>query len=129
MTDETATKVPNTLFDMDDVVIAMHWIADTTERVFRRQEKLYVHEEKSILSDDIQFIECFVMNNVLREYPWKGKTIGYHPKRFRLYEDTQTLEPFAVFNDLPSALQALLVADAEVSIEAQWRARFGGTIK
>jgi hypothetical protein len=113
MTDETATKVPNTLFDMDDVVIAMHWIADTTERVFRRQEKLYVHEE----------------NNILREYPWKGKTIGYHPKRFRLYEDNQTLEPFAVFNDLPSALQALLFADAKVSIETQWRARFGGTIK
>jgi hypothetical protein len=122
---EVKTQVPQTLFSLDDVVVAMHWVADTTERLFRHQEKLYVHEEKSILSGETRYIEAFVMNNILREYPFH-KRGGYGTRRFHLYADSASVDPFGFYETLAEALPALLVADAKVSIEAQWRARFGG---
>jgi hypothetical protein len=121
--DETVVTIPKTLYDLDDVLIAMHWVADTTESIFKHQEKLYIREERSPLTHHVRYLEAFVMNNILREYPFLKH---YGPsKRWQLFTDTISDEPFGLYETLAEALQALLVADAKVSIEAQWRARFG----
>jgi hypothetical protein len=121
----TVVREPQTLWDLDDGIIAMHWIADALSQIFGNTiDKGYVHRDKDSRGE---YIELFVNNNILKEYkPVDGDEVDtLSVNRFVvLIDSAENVGIGRHYNTLMKALIGLLVADSRTSLEAAWRFRF-----
>jgi hypothetical protein len=111
-------RVPRSLYDDDDAIIVVHWMADTISAVFNTEDrKAFLYESESRVDGPTPFVELFAGNHLLREY--KDRLF-----KFEIHLDNKSGPCFRGMT-LVEALTELLLLDTRHHIKVEWAKRFG----